>query len=101
VVLVLTAQFIVDLWVNSVHRKKGYGRRLIEELENHFKGKGFNNINIVSCQFQAPQFYEKCGFTLEFVRGNIQVPELTVFFFVKYFDEVQTQGILPNKKKPL
>jgi len=61
---------------------------LIAELENHFKGKGLNNINLITCACQAPDFYKKCGFKVEFVRENIKNPKLTMTFFIKYFDEV-------------
>ena len=86
---------IDDLWVASSQRKKGYGRKLLQAVEDHFKGKGFNNINLLTNQFNAPEFYKKCGFTLEFIRTNTKNPKLTKFFFIKYFeDEIQTQGIL-------
>ncbi len=77
---------IVDLWVEASHRGKGHGKKLIEALELHFKDKGFNNINTVTCNFQAPDFYRKCGFTEEFVRINKQNPELTLTFFVNFFE---------------
>ena len=87
--------YIDDLWVNSSHRGKGYGSRLIQELYNHFNGKGFNNINLVTSAFQAPDFYKKCGFLVEYVRTNIKNPQFTKTFFIRYFeDESQTQGIL-------
>ena len=89
--------YIDDMWVESSQRGKGYGRKLIQALEDHFTGKGFNNINLVTSAFQAPEFYKKCGFTAEFVRENIKNPRLTKTFFIKYFaDEVQSQGILPS-----
>ena len=89
--------YIDDMWIDKPHRGKGYGRQLIQFLEDHFKGRGFNNINLVTNQFQAPEFYKKCGFELEFIRKNIKNPKLTKFFFIKYFgDEKQTQGILPK-----
>ena len=78
---------IKDLWIDKAHRGKGYGKKMIMELENHFKGKGLNNINTVSCAFQAPDFYKKCGFKVEFVRENRQNPKLTMTSFVKYFNE--------------
>ncbi len=78
---------IKDLWIDKAHRGKGYGKKLLTELENHFKGKGFHNINTVSCAFQAPDFYKKCGYKVEFVRENIENPKLTMTFFIKYFDE--------------
>ncbi len=87
--------YIDDLWVDGHHQRKGYGKKLLKTLENRFKGQGFNNINLVTSQFQSPEFYKKCGFKLELVRENIKNPQLTKFFFVKYFDdEIQTQGIL-------
>ena len=82
------------MWVHSAYRGKGYGRKLLHELENHFEGKGFNNMNLVTSAFQAPDFYKKCGFTVEFVRENKVNPKLTKTFFAKYFkNEIQHQGI--------
>jgi ribosomal protein S18 acetylase RimI-like enzyme len=87
--------YVDDLWVDAPHRGKGYGKHLLYSLENHFKRKGFNNINLVTNAFQAPEFYKKCGFSIEFTRLNLKNPQLTKTFFVKYFDEeVQTQGLL-------
>lgn len=91
--------YIDDIWVDRPYRGKGFGKKLLQELENHFHGKGFNNINLVTSAFQAPGFYEKCGFQAEFVRENKKNPKLTKTFFVKFFnDEVQTQGILKNEE---
>ncbi len=54
---------------------------------------------MVTSAFQAPGFYEKCGFQAEFVRINKKNPKLTKTFFVKFFsDEIQTQGILKSNK---
>ena len=78
---------IKDLWVDKSYRGQGYGRKLITELERLFKHKGFDNINLVTCAFQAPEFYKKCGFKQEFVRENINNPKLTITFFVKFFEE--------------
>ncbi len=87
--------YVEDLWVDKMQRGKGYGKKLVQHLENHFKGKGFNNINLVTNAFQAPEFYKKCGFTVEFIRKNAKYPKLNKIFFIKYFDEEeQTQGIL-------
>lgn len=89
--------YIDDIWVSKPFRGKGYGKKMLRILENHFMGKGFNNINLVTSAFQAPGFYNKCGFTAEFVRENKKNPKLTKTFFVKYFDdEIQTQGLLKS-----
>ena len=76
---------INDLWIDKAYRGKGYGRQLLAELERLFQYKGFNNINTVTCAFQAPDVYKKCGFKEEFVRENISNPKLTLTFFVKFF----------------
>lgn len=87
--------YIDDIWVDKSFRGQGYGRKLLQALEDHFRGKGFNNINLVTSAFQAPEFYQKCGYTVEFVRKNTKNPKLTKTFLVKFFeDEIQTQGIL-------
>ena len=89
--------YVDDMWVDSSYRGKGYGRTLLQELENHFEGKGFNNINLVTSAFNAPEFYKKCGFSIEFIRENKINPKLTKTFFIKYFkNELQKQGILKN-----
>ena len=75
---------INNLVVRKEYRGKGIGTKLIRTVEKHFANKGFNNINLVTNNFQAPKFYEKCGFELEFVRENKKNPKLTKYFFVKY-----------------
>jgi len=86
--------YIDDMWVHTSQRGKGYGRKLIQTLEEHFEGKGFNNINLVTNAFNAPEFYKKCGFTAEFVRENKVNPKLTKIFFVKFFkNNEQMQGV--------
>ncbi len=92
--------YVDDLWINPIYRKAGLGRKLLESLESRFNDKGYNNINLVTSQFQAPDFYKKCGFQLEFVRENKCNPKLTKFFFIKYFDNKnQCQGILNEVKE--
>ncbi|HEV8051451.1 MAG TPA: GNAT family N-acetyltransferase [Parachlamydiaceae bacterium] len=89
--------YVDDIWVDATLRGKGFSKKLLQELERHFQGKGFNNINLVTSAFQAPGFYEKCGFQAEFIRINKKNPKLTKTFFVKFFsDEIQTQGILKS-----
>jgi GNAT superfamily N-acetyltransferase len=86
--------YIDDLWIESTHRGKGYGSMLIQSLEQRYSDLGFNNINLVTSEFQAPDFYRKCGFTEEFTRVNVQNPKLNKTFFVKFFEnEVQIQGL--------
>lgn len=87
--------YVDDIWVDSQYRHQGYGRQMLMALEDHFTGQGFNNINLCTSAFQAPEFYKKCGYHEEFTRTNQQHPKLSKSFFVKFFDDtVQTQGLL-------
>ncbi len=76
---------INNLVVLKKYRGNGVGTKLLNQVEEHFKDKGFNNINLVTNEFQAPKFYQKCGFELEFVRENKKEPKLTKYFYVKHF----------------
>ena len=73
------------MWVDPNYRMTGLGRTLLEALEARYKEQGYNNINLVTHQFQAVAFYLKCGFEVEFVRINKNQPKLTKTFFVKFF----------------
>ena len=77
--------YIEELIILEKYRGKGIGKMLMQEVENNFKNKGFNNINLVTNAFQEPEFYKKCGYELEFIRENKENPKLTKYFFVKYF----------------
>ena len=91
--------YVDDLWIDKNYRKKGYGKELLLYLENKYKNSGYNNINLVTSAFQAPKFYENCGYELEFVRKNIYNPKLSKYFYIKYFDnDYQHKGIIidPN-----
>ena len=76
---------INNLVVLKNYRKLGIGTKLIRHTEKYFTGKGYNNINLVTNEFQAPLFYKKCGFKLEFIRKNLNNPKLNKYFFIKYF----------------
>lgn len=76
---------IGDLIILEEYRNKHIGTKLIETVENHFKNKGFKNMNLTTYNFQAPEFYKKCGFKIEFIRKNEENPKLNKYFLVKYF----------------
>ena len=78
--------YIDELVVKEGHRGKGIGTQLINTVLEYYKDYGFNNINCCTNEFQAPQFYEKCGFELEYVRRNKANPKLNKYFYIKYFD---------------
>ena len=75
---------ISDLIVIEGYRNKHIGSKLVETVENYYKNKDFENINLTTYGFQAPEFYKKCGFEIEFVRKNKKNPKLDKYFLVKY-----------------
>ena len=76
---------IGDLIIIEEYRNKHIGTQLVNTVENFYKNKGFENINLTTYAFQAPEFYKKCGFEVEFIRENKENPKLTKYFLVKYF----------------
>lgn len=77
--------YIDELVVMENHRGKGIGTQLIKTVEEYYRDCGFNNMNLCTNEFQAPKFYEKLGFQLEFVRKNTDDPRLNKYFYVKFF----------------
>lgn len=75
---------IGDLIVLEEYRKKHIGSKLVQEVEKYFENKGFENINLTTYEFQAPEFYKKCGFEVEFIRENKKNKKLNKYFLVKY-----------------
>lgn len=76
---------IGDLIVLEEYRNNNIGTKLVEKVEKYYKDKGFENINLTTYKFQAPEFYKKCGFKVEFIRENKENPKLSKYFLVKYF----------------
>lgn len=79
--------YIDDLIVMENYRGKNIGTQLIKIVEKYYKNYGLNNINLCTYEFQAPKFYEKLGFQLEFIRKNKDNPKLNKYYYVKFFDE--------------
>ena len=75
---------IGDIIILEEHRNKHIGTKLIETVENHFKNKEFENINLTTYSFQAPEFYKKCGFEVEFIRKCKETSKLNKYYLVKY-----------------
>ncbi len=76
---------VSDLVVLKRFRGRRIGSGLVRAALEHFRGKGFENINLSTYAVQAPDFYRKCGFQLEYTRENKSDPKLTKYFFIKYF----------------
>ena len=73
---------IGDLIVGKEYRRAGLGRKLVAAVESAFKAKGYKKITLTTFGFQAPGFYQKLGYALEFVREDDD-PKLCKYFFMK------------------
>ncbi len=73
---------IGDLIVDGNVRRGGIGSKLVRAVEDEYKGKGYTKITLTTFGFQAPEFYKKQGFELEFVREDPD-PKLSKYFFKK------------------
>ena len=73
---------IGDLIVAENHRGSGVGSQLVRAVEKEYRNKGYDVITLTSFGFQAPEFYKKLGYSVEFVRNNAN-PKLSKYFLKK------------------
>lgn len=73
---------IGDLIVASYLRKGGIGSKLVRAVEDNYRGKGYDKITLTTFGFQAPEFYKKLGYEVEFVRED-KDPKLSKYFLAK------------------
>ncbi len=74
---------VTDLIVREEYRGKGVGSELIKRVEKEFIGQRYENINLTTYVFQAPEFYKSLGFEIEFVRKSSD-EKLTKYFLIKH-----------------
>ena len=73
---------IGDLIVASSLRKGGIGSKLVRAVEDNYRGKGYDKITLTTFGFQAPEFYKKLDYEVEFVRED-KDPKLSKYFLAK------------------
>ena len=73
---------IGDLIVGEGYRGSGLGSQLVTTVEDTYRGKGYELITLTTFGFQAPAFYKKLGYTVEFIRVD-KNPKLSKYFFRK------------------
>ena|SRR5215468_8555957 len=54
--------YISVLWVKEGHQRKGYGHALMTRAEEIARIRPCDVIFLATMSFQAPGFYEKCGY---------------------------------------
>lgn len=75
---------VIKLVVAENHRGKGIGKSLMTEAEKYLRSQNMRFMSVSTYEFQAPEFYKKLGFNIEFIRDNKNFPSMREYFFVKY-----------------
>jgi len=70
------------LCVDEKLRGQDYGTKLIKKAEEHARKLNLEYITLTTLEFQAPKFYQKIGFKIEFIRES-KNPLLKQYFFSK------------------
>jgi ribosomal protein S18 acetylase RimI-like enzyme len=63
---------VSTVWVDTNQRKKGLGKKIMDEVTNYAMNKKCKNIHLETYEWQAKPFYEKCGFRTVAVAPNVQ-----------------------------
>ena len=58
-----TFLYVADLWVKDDHQRRGYGTALLNHVEAIARARPCHVSFLSTMAFQAPKFYEKCGYT--------------------------------------
>jgi ribosomal protein S18 acetylase RimI-like enzyme len=72
--------FVNDLWVHAELRRRGLGRRLLQEAERRAVERGCHSAWLDTWSFQAPGFYQRLGYE---VFGTLDYPPDHRRFFLK------------------
>lgn len=56
--------YVSTVFVDEEYRGKGYGRRLMEEMESRARAMGVNTIRLDTFSWQGKGFYEALGYTV-------------------------------------
>ncbi len=73
---------IGDLIVDENYRRLKLGSKLVKTVEDAYKNRGYEKITLTTFGFQAPEFYKKLGYSLEFIRED-KDPKLCKYFYAK------------------
>jgi len=73
--------YVDQLWVEEALRGKGYGKQLMELAENLGKEKGCISAAVNTMDWEAPEFYKKLGYRIEFERHGLT--KNSVFYFLR------------------
>ena len=56
--------YVSTVFVDEAYRRKGYGEKLIDEMEERAKALGANTIRLDTFNWQGKEFYEALGYQM-------------------------------------
>ena len=62
--------YLTDLFVEQPYRKRGFGAELLQKLEDRVAALGITSFLVVTAGYEAPEFYEKQGYSIVFEQDN-------------------------------
>ena len=74
--------YVSTVFVDEAYRRKGYGARLIREMEKRAAAMGVNTVRLDTFNWQGKDFYEAMGYT---AAGHYENADdgYSEYFFVK------------------
>lgn len=73
--------YIDQLWVAEALRGKGYGTQLMKLAEDFGKEKGCVSAAVNTMDWEAPEFYKKLGYRIEFERQGLS--KNSIYYFLR------------------
>ncbi len=68
-----------QLWVHPAYRGKGVGTKLMEQVHEFGRKNTCNLATVTTMDFQAPHFYKKLGYKVDFSREGYDKNALCIF----------------------
>lgn len=76
--------YIKLLWVDEQHRGLGYASKLVSLVEDYATKAEYNCLWVDTYAYQAPEFYQKCGFVKICEVPAYQAGHARIFFKKEY-----------------
>ena len=74
--------YVSTVFVDAAYRRKGYGTRLIQEMEKRARELGANTIRLDTFSWQGKEFYEALGYQVVGYYENAE-DRYEEYFFLK------------------
>ena len=86
--------YVSTVFVDERYRRKGYGKRLIEEMEKRAKEMGVNTIRLDTFSWQGKEFYESLDYEIVGSYENTDDGYAEFFFLKRIQNEVKYIGYI-------